>query len=223
MILRFGTKKISFSQSGEDLIVRRTLYRLGIKKPSYLDVGANDPVKNSNTYLLYKLGFKGVLVEPDPSLAKKLRKKRKRDKILNCGIGKNITESAEFYIFDNDSLNTFSKSEAEKIESYGKNKVLKVVQVPLANINDVIKEYFVTSPNFVTIDVEGLDFGILKSIDYESFRPEIFCVETIDYTQNNTEIKRKEIFEFMESKGYLAFADTYINTIFVDREKWRER
>jgi glycosyltransferase involved in cell wall biosynthesis len=57
--------KISYSQCGEDIIIDFLLTWLKIKNPTYLDIGANDPVKLSNTYYFYKKGSRGVLIEPD--------------------------------------------------------------------------------------------------------------------------------------------------------------
>lgn len=219
----FNSKKVSFSQSGEDLIVKRTLSKIGIKNPTYLEIGTNDPVLNNNTYLFYINGSRGVLVEPDPIFFKKIKRKRKKDVLLNCGVGISNEKNADFYIISNNSLNTFSKEEAEKIKSFGKDKIIKTINTPLISINEIIKKYFPNYPNFISIDVEGLDFEILKSINFNIYRPEVFCIETITFTQDNTELKREEIFKYMDQIGYMNFADTYINTIFVDKKKWLTR
>src|ERR1700744_4804297 len=55
----------SYAQNGEDIVVARMLDLLGIPKPRYLDIGAHHPSINNNTYLLYKAGGRGVLVEPN--------------------------------------------------------------------------------------------------------------------------------------------------------------
>ena len=72
----------------------------------------------------------------------------------------------------------------------------------------------------MSLDVEGLDEMILKSINYEKSCPSVICVETISFSENGDGVKNKPIIEFLESKGYLLFADTYINTIFVKKDKW---
>jgi hypothetical protein len=52
--------RVSYSQNGEDLIIRDLFFRLGIRQPTYLDIGANEPFFISNTYLLYSKGSTGV-------------------------------------------------------------------------------------------------------------------------------------------------------------------
>lgn len=201
----------------------RILGRLHISKPTYLDIGANHPIELNNTYKFYETGCRGVLVEPDPALYEELRRVRPKDIVLNAGIGVDDASSVDFYIMDNRFLSTFSKEGAEHIASYGKNTIEQVVKIPLMNINAVIAEHFKTCPNFVSLDVEGYDFDILKTFDFTAYRPEVFCLETIKYAQDNTEQKIPEIFDFMLSHGYMVYGDTYINTIFVDKVKWMNR
>ena len=213
----------SYAQSGEDVIIRRILRRLGLAVPLYLDIGANHPIKLSNSYLLYHEGGRGVLVEPDESLCKVLRQIRPRDTVLNVGIGLENEVAGDLYVFDNRALSTFSAEKAREIENQGKNRILDVVPVPMLNINAVIRKQFDAGPHFINIDVEGMDLEILKEIDFNMLRPEVICLETIKYTQDNTEQKRMEIFEFLQNLEYMAYADTYINTIFVDQTRWRTR
>ena len=78
-------------------------------------------------------------------------------------------------------------------------------------------------PDFVSLDVEGLDTEILKSLDFSRFRPEVFCVETLDYSEDKTARKNQDIFRIMENNGYVVYADTNLNTIFVEKEVWSKR
>ncbi|MCR4313207.1 MAG: FkbM family methyltransferase [Candidatus Roizmanbacteria bacterium] len=216
--------KVSYSQCGEDLIIEFLFNWLKIRKPVYLDIGANDPIKISNTYYFYKKGSRGVLIEPDPNLCIKLRAKRKKDVCLNIGIGPGNTETiANFYVMSADTLSTFSQKEAEKYTEYGNKKIKEVKKIKLLPINSVIENNFKRTPNLVSIDTEGKDLEILKSLDWGKYRPEVFCIETLTYTENNTESKIIDVIDFMKSKDYMIYADTYINTIFIDKKLWDNR
>ena len=219
----FSHKKFSYSQSGEDRIVLRVLNRLGIARPIYLDIGANDPIKNNNTYLLYSKGCSGVLIEPHFKLYKKIKKKRKRDIVLNKGVGDKDDESLTFYALSNDPLSTFSADEAKKITAAKRATIVSTKTIELITINSVIDNYFQRCPNFVSLDTESFDFQILSNFNFSKYKPEVFCVETITYSTDNTEEKRKEIFDLMLKNGYMVFADTYINTIFVYGTSWKNR
>jgi FkbM family methyltransferase len=214
--------KISFSQCGEDLIVEHILGALKITQPTYCDIGAHHPSKLNNTYLFYLKGSKGVCVEPDPELFPSLKKKRKRDVCLNCGVGR-AKRNAEFFVMSSRTLSTFSREEAYRYQSYGNQKILKIIQVPVMPINDIIHKNYAGCPNFVSLDVEGLELDVLNSFDFSSYRPAVFCIETVTYAEDNTERKLSEIIDLMTGKGYLLYADTYINSIFVDSGKWNNR
>ncbi|MBK8089174.1 MAG: FkbM family methyltransferase [Chitinophagaceae bacterium] len=211
----------SYAQSGEDIIISDLFSHLNIQNPTYLDIGANDPIALSNTYRLYKRGSKGVCVEPNPVLCKKIQQKRKRDTCLNVGVAFGERREADFYAFPEkfNGLNTFSKEEADfwehtGNEEIGMHKVEKVIKMKLVHINEIIEQYFSPHPNLVSIDVEGLDFDILKSLDFSKYKPEVFCIETLGFIENNKEIKKTEILDFLKVHGYFVYADTYINTVF---------
>jgi hypothetical protein len=91
----------------------------------------------------------------------------------------------------------------------------------LISVNEILGDYFTTTPNFVSLDVEGLDFQIAESIDFNRFRPEVFCIETLSYTEDRTEVKLNNVIELMGRRQYVVYADTYINTIFVENRAWR--
>lgn len=213
----------SFSQSGEDLILKFAFWCLKIERPTYLDIGAHHAFYLSNTALFYEQGSRGVLVEPDPQLFSEIVKLRTGDLCLNVGIGTGNEEDADFYVMTSRTLNTFSKEEAQRYAQNGQQKIEAIIKIPLVNVNKIIKNNFNGSPNLVSLDTEGFDLAILKSFDFSNYRPEIFCVETITYTEDNTEEKINTIIDFMKSVGYMVYADTYINTIFVDAVSWKKR
>jgi FkbM family methyltransferase len=213
----------SFAQCGEDLIINFICSNLfKMNNPSYLDIGAHHPTSLSNTYLFYVMGCRGVCVEPDPFLFQAIRKKRAEDICLNAGVGALAREYADFYIMSSRILNTFSKEEAIRYQGYGNKKIERIIQLPLLSINDICRQYFPSHPNFISLDVEGSEMSILNSFNFSLYRPEIFCIETITYTENKTERKIVEIIDFMKAAGYFVYADTYINTIFIDTNAWRD-
>jgi len=213
-------KKISYSQCGEDLIVEFIFNILKVNDVYYLDIGEHHPYYLSNTALFYEKGFSGVLVEPDPDLCKLIKKYRKKDLCLNFGIGINNESDANFFIFDVPTLNTFSSEEALRYQKEG-HRIIKTIKVTLVDINSLIDNYCSKVPNFVSIDIEGYDFQVLSMFNFQKYRPEVFCIETLTYAKNGKNRKLNEIINLMESKGYLLYADTYINSIFVEKNKWK--
>lgn len=222
MFKKLKYKKNSYSQCGEDLIVEFILNEMGLKNITYLDVGAHHPYYLSNTALFYEKGFSGICVEPDPEQFKEIKKYRKRDSCKNVGIGIDHQSDANFYIMSTPTLNTFSEEEALRY-AQGSHKIIRVDKIPLITIEEIMVPLHGNIPNFISLDVEGMDYEILKSFDFSRFRPEVFCVETLTYTEDNSEKKLNKIIDFMISNNYFVYADTYINTIFVDSKKWKCR
>ena len=205
----------SFAQFGEDLVVAATLAMYEIARPTYLDIGAHHPTLHSNTWLLYGRGSRGVLVEPNPEYVELLRKKRDGDTVLEIGIGISDQREADYYVITGDgTLNTFSKEQADALTArIGPSAISKVIKRPLVPVNEVLARHFAGgAPDFVSIDVEGLDLAILRTFDFERFRPKVFCVETslLDGTLN------QPLVDLMKEKGYSARGGSFVNTVFID-------
>lgn len=216
-------EKQSFSQCGEDRIIDFLFMCLRIEKPTYLDIGAHHPTYLNNTYLFHQKGSTGVCVEPDPVLFNLLKKTRPGDLCLNMGVGAAGSEAAEFFVFNEKSLSTFDAGEARRFAGYPGREIVQVLKVPVIGVNDLIIQHCKKTPHFISLDVEGMDEEILRALDFERFRPEVLCVETLTYAEDKTERKLTGIVDFLTACGYFAYGDTYINTIFVSREAWAGR
>jgi FkbM family methyltransferase len=209
-----GTK-FSFAQFGEDLVASGLLSAIGVEKPTYMDVGAYEPIRSNNTYLFFRRGGRGVLVEPNVALTDKLKRKRPGDTVLAAGIGVDNNPAADYYVLSDDELNTFDKDQAERLTRETTTKLIKVVKMPLLNINAVIAEHFGGgAPDFLSIDIEGMDFAVLKSLDFTRFRPKVLCVETIITA---TFKHNADTLALLAEKGYELRGMTHANTLFVDK------
>jgi len=219
--------KISYSQCGEDIIIDFILKEIGIQNPFYVDIGTNDPIKYNNTYLFYKNGSRGICIEPDPIIFNKIKKIRKRDTSFNLGIGaeKENISTADFFIMSSGTLNTFSREEAEKIEknkSYGNQKIEKIIKIPLTNINNFLIKERIKEIDLISIDTEGYDYDILESINYNITRPKIICVETARCIDSERIEKEKNIKNLLTKNNYFLYADTFINSIFIDKNVYKK-
>ena len=215
----FEHNQASYAQTGEDRILHFLFEILGIKNPTYLDIGAHHPTYLSNTYLLYKQGARGVCIEPDPTLHLRIQKKRPQDVCLNVGIAVGGSRELEFYIFDNPTMNTFSKDIRDEQVTGGR-ILRKTLLIQVHDINEIITKHFPNQLHLVSLDTEGMDLAILQNLDFTAHRPIVVCVETLE---NTIERKLTDIIDFMISKNYRIFADTYLNSIFVCEKVWQAR
>ena len=218
IVLRFrnGTPYVkSYSQLGEDVIVRYIFRKLGITHPTYIDIGANDPECFNNTALFYSEGSRGINIEPDTKVFKELKFKRKHDTNLNIGVA-NTDGEADFYVLSDDKMSTFSKEEAEAVVKKSPALSFHITKMPTLTLDTVIAQYAGgVFPDFLSLDVEGLDRMVLESINYEKTAPKIICVETIRDPQG--------IEDFLASKGYIKLSSTFLNGIFCKKELWENR
>jgi len=215
-------KKISFSQSGEDLIVKFIFDNLGIPNPTYIDIGAHHPYFISNTALFYKNGCRGINIEPDPTLFNEFLKHRKEDINLNIGISDRNCE-LDFYIISSPTLNTFSKDEAAKYSLEGNYVIKSIEKIKVEALKDVLNDFSNgIFPQFLSLDAEGVDEIIIRELDFENNYPIVICIETISFSTSGNGIKNLRLIDYIERMGYMVYADTHINTIFVRKENWKK-
>lgn len=172
----YATK--SFSQEGEDLLLKRIFEHK--KNGFYIDVGAHHPFRFSNTYLFYKKGWKGINLDAMPNSMKIFEKYRPRDINLEIPVGKD-GEKLVYYIFNEPALNTFDKNRIEAIVSKSVYTLIREMEIQIRSLKSILDEYLPKGQNidFMSIDVEGLDFEVLKSNDWKKYRPEILLVESL--------------------------------------------
>lgn len=209
--------RVSYSQHGEDLIIRSLFSQMGIARPSYIDIGAHHPFYLSNTAIFYTNGSRGINIEPDPKLFSRFTAKRPGDVNLNIGIGPKA-DQLTFYTMADPAFNTFSLEEAKKCETWGCT-IVSETKVAVETLSDVLRKYNKGKfPDLMSLDVEGLDEVIVRSIDFKQSSPSVICVETISY-ENAIGIKNYETVRTLEGHGYTVYADTYINTILVKKSQ----
>ena len=212
-------EKISYSQSGEDIIIEYLFRLRKIDKPACLDIGAYHPVAANNTYKFFLKGSKGVNIDANPAAIENFTVTRPTDINLNIGIGKSEGEF-DFYIMEDAALNTFSLEEKTGLEKMG-NRLKEVKKIKMLPVNKVLREYFDNiSPDLISIDAEGVDFDIVKSLDFNKYDPKVICIESINYTPDGTGTKRLDLCKFIEQVGYFEYANTNINSIFVNKAWW---
>ena len=216
----------SYSQCGEDLIINFIFQHVMSEKKdiTYLDIGANHPITLSTTYYFYnKKSGGGLLIEPNPNLVKRLKKYRPNDTVLNVGISPNEHScKMKFYLCEHHVLSTFSEDEKKQYEKMG-HKIIGTQDIQTLNINNILNEYgYVKNGlDLLSLDVEGFDLKILKVFDFSLVRPKIIVAETILHRPHLEQSKNSELIDFLISKNYFIYADTYINTIFVDTDYWK--
>jgi FkbM family methyltransferase len=182
-------------------------------KGFYVDVGAHHPVRYSNTYFFYNKGWKGINIEPTPTAIRPFKILRSRDINLNIGVATN-PGNLTFYCFNEPALNTFSEDVALAVDGKdNKYKIIKRVKVEVLPLRDILNTHLPEGVkiDFLTVDVEGLDFDVLKSNDWDKFSPEYLLVEGhIDFE----EVFSYDIYQYLKERNYKLVAKTLRTLIF---------
>ena len=208
--------KKSYSHQGQDLILL-DLFR-NYRKGVFIEIGCNHPKKESNTYLLYKLGWTGYCVDAESSFEKEWIKYRKRDRFIHGAIanekkGGRVT----FFQFENNTMSTTDKKTMEGYtEKYG--EPVATVNVDTITVEDIIVKYNIPrNYELLCVDIEGKDLDALKSAKLNLFRPKVILVEIKlhnFYKPNNS-----EIYTFLYDNDYIMIAKTPLDGIFIDRNE----
>ncbi|MDR2649364.1 MAG: FkbM family methyltransferase [Clostridiales bacterium] len=216
--------KKTYAQAGEDSILAYVAAVLGIPfgECNYIDIGANRPKEMSNTFFFYSHGARGILVEADPRLIPGLRFYRSEDVILNRCIASSSGKKKQFNLLNIEGISTAGDIE-NLIKENEAVKLVERIEVETISFNEIVETYMPEAPVLLTIDVEGMDFKVLQSINWTSYRPLILIVETIPYSMDLlVESKEFEIIEYMNNQGYCEYAFTGINSIFLDKNRVKE-
>jgi FkbM family methyltransferase len=199
----------SYSCHGEDLVVDAILRykQTGI----YVDIGANDPIHTSNTKRFYDRGWSGICIEPNPQKWAVFCQVRPRDITLNCGVSD--TEGAfTFYCMDQDNVSTFDPAVVKHMGIERGAKVVQECSVTTKRLENIIGEYPGSNReiDFMSVDVEGYELKVLRSNNWELYRPKLLVVEM----NKNTQI----IETYLCSKGYALVFQNNENQIFTSTE-----
>ena len=166
-------KKKSYSQCGEDIFILE-FFKDKIAKGIYLDIGAFNPIKFNNTYLLHKKGWKGINVDLNQTSIDLFNILRPNDKNICAAISDKV-EKVEVYIENLFSpLNTISPDHLKLFDNDRLKK--KTYYIETKMINDLINHKF----DFLNIDIEGLDIKVLKSINLKFYNPRLICIEILN-------------------------------------------
>jgi len=206
----------SWSQEGEDLILSRYFEN---KKTIgfYVDIGAHHPLRFSNTYKFYKQGWHGINIDAMPGSMVLFNRKRSRD----INIEKAVSDSKQvmtYYVFNEPALNGFSKDLSKLRDGLGGYKVIYKKDLETSTLEEILDQYMPKGQDidFLSIDVEGLDFAILKSNNWAKHSPEIILIEILGSTLED--VLGHEVTIFLRQLGYTIHAKC-INTVFFKKNE----
>lgn len=198
-----------YSQEGEDAILNRIFHDKA--NGFFIDIGAHHPLRFSNTYKFYKKGWRGINVDAMPGSMAIFKQLRPLDINLEIPVS-DKKERLPFYIFKDGALNTLLKSHADTLVAKG-HRVEKMIDIETDTLLNILDKYMPTNTviDFMSIDAEGFDFNILKSNDWNKFRPNLVLIES---EPDPEYFLTSELYRYMQANDYSFYAKSF-KTFFV--------
>ena len=203
----------SYALEGEDMVLRRLLEVTRPESDFFVDVGAHHPFRFSNTYFFYKKGWRGINIDAMPGSMDMFRKYRPDDINLELAIS-DTRDTLTYHVFDQSALNTFSEELSAQHQAKGVAKLMQKVDIKTYSLAEVLAKNLPPGKRicFITVDVEDLDLAVLRSNDWEKYRPQYVLMED-RLVGCGSELGGREAVQFMHSVGYQICART-LKTLF---------
>jgi FkbM family methyltransferase len=195
--------KSTYAQQGEDCEIATILNGLDLTTGMYIDVGANQPSHLSNTYLFYRQGLSGILIEPDESNFSLLKRFRRRDISIGAIVG-SISKICKF--------NYAVFSVYNSVHSVSESNLLKEEYLPQTTVDEVVD---CINPEWIYLlntDTEGNDLEVLHGATQTLKRTLLVC------TEYHGDRERSALEEYMSGNSFYPVFCNSLNIIFRNTE-----
>ena len=213
-----GYARTIYSQDGIDIFLLGKLKH--VKKPFYLDVGANHPFSISNTYLLHKRGGRGINIDAMPGQMKLFNITRPKDTNIEAAISDKAGKQ-KLYVFHASALSTLEPGVLSRRDN--KDKIKKEVIVQTKTLTSILNKHLPKNQeiHFMNLDVEGFELKVLKSNNWKKYSPwyisvEFFCSELND-------IMKCPCAKFLAKQGYSPVYYSGKNIVFEHKSVKKKR
>ena len=189
----------SVSQFGEDLLVLEFFQQK--RSGFFIEVGANDPVKFSQTWLLEQHGWRGALVEPLASKCERLRTARPGSRVFQAAVGAPEDRGeTTLHITADDMFSSMATRNQGPVETASET-------VRVMTLDDVLTDLGWPELDFVSIDIEGLELPALRGFNIERAKPKLLLLED--------HLKNLRLHRHVSARGYRLVKRTGCNNWYV--------
>lgn len=186
---RFGPAR--YSEHEEEWAIRDFFH--GQRNGVFVDVGANDYKKFSNTYFLEKtLGWSGLAIEPQREFAEGYQQNRPRTHFLPFFVAERSNETARLWVGSNRLV-----ASADKDFTSARGSSVRGITVPTITLNDLLDHEGIRDFDFLSMDIELHEPQALAGFDLERFKPALVCVEAHQQV-------RQQILDYFAVRHYVV-------------------
>jgi len=185
------------SQFGEDVVLNDWLDK-HVKDGFYVDVGCYHPSKFSNTCFLYKRGWRGINIDMDAIKIKCFNLARPDDTNVNVAVS-DKQAVVTVYNFSRYGLGSTIDPDVAKNTPMPVYSKTDIETKPLTDIIDATA-FKDRQIDLLTIDAEGHDFNVIRSLDMARYQPKILLTET--HLTDLHQILELPMHRYLEEHGY---------------------
>jgi FkbM family methyltransferase len=209
---------ISFSQFGEDIIIWSVLrLHKRLDNGFYIDVGAFDPVKCSNTALLHLFrGWRGVNIDANPDAIRMFDAQRPKDFNILAAVS-DEESNLEYVRFNHPGLNTLDPAMAQRQTREGTPfKITDRLQMRTRRLKDILDGLggIPEKIDFMNVDCEGFDLRVLQSNDWERYKPFVIAIEA--HGLKLEKLATDPVHNFLHEKGYRLVSHAFVTSIYMN-------
>ena len=206
--------RFSYAQFGEDLIA---LSLLPETEGFYVDAGAYHPVTLSNTYHFYRRGWRGIVIDANPDCLAQFAQRRPRDLCVQAALS-DAPRDAVFEIHAAATSSTLRPEGAESSETPP--RVVRRIRLRTRTLKSVLDDHLPpnTRVDFLTVDCEHEDLAVLRSNDWDRYRPRVVAVEDWE-----PDPRQSDICALLRELDYELVSTVEVSRIFRDRRAPRPR
>lgn len=163
----------------------------------FVEVGAYEPITYSQTFHLEQAGWRGLLIEPVPTQAKKLKDVR-RAQVIAAACGSPEQHGRTLKLFCNGQQSSLVHQTDNPIS------------VPVFTLDSMLARTRQRTVDFLSVDVEGAELDVLQGFSFSRYRPKLILLEDFaeDFTRHN----------FMRRQGYKRVRRTGNNSWYVPQQ-----
>lgn len=205
----------TFAQFAEDVLVIRALESVGITESGYyVDVGAYHPLMFSNTVRLHWLGWKGINIDARADHVATFIQERPDDINLHFAVTEH-SGFVDFFCYDSGTTGRLAGPSGEDSKSILGEELRSTISVPTEPLASLLRKHAPEDRVFglLSIDCEGADLEVLRSNDWDHFKPWVVAIE--DHAKEES----SEIDDFLKARGYYLWALAHVTKIFVWQPK----
>ncbi len=192
------------AQYGEDIILSKVFSET--KNGFAVEVGAFDGRAGSNSAYFDDIGWKCVLVEPNPALARRIRELRPNAHLYECAAGSREGGEATLHIPQGaETLASISEGSTQMSRMLQSTSAYTTVTVTETTLDHILSDAGAKQVDFITIDVEGHELEVLRGFSLGRWKPRVVIIE------DNSSGTNDEVLNYMKLRGYVRVRNTGCN------------